>query len=209
MGLLVITQRVDDIAGRNERRDALDQSWCRVANDLGHDYVQLPNNQALRVPDILDQIAPSGFILSGGNSIGDYEPDNSDHSKSRDATETAVLDWAISEGKPIVGVCRGMQMINTYFGGSLSRVEEHVAVRHAIIAEPDYGNLPAEVNSYHEWSIAAGDIAADLVVMARDFDGNVEAFHHQTLPVLGLMWHPEREHPANTTDTELMRQYLK
>lgn len=196
---VIITQRVEIKADIGERRDCLDQAWAKFLLTCGYCPVPLMN-----VPDVisplLESISPCGIIISGGNELQSMGGDTPE----RDATETALLDYALENGVPVIGVCHGLQMIQDYFGGKLVPVEHHVAVRHDI----EINGVRREVNSYHNNGIK--ELSDALIPLARCTDGTVEAVcHAEGKPLYAMMWHPEREHPFCTEDIELMHKLFK
>ncbi len=118
----------------------------------------------------------------------------------RDAVENALLDLAERRGLPVLGVCRGMQVIQQRFAISLHRVEGHVAQRQVIRIDGEQ----REVNSFHHF--AAFDSLPPLDVWAVAADGVVKAVRHSTQPITGIMWHPERSAPYSPADVSLFRQ---
>jgi putative glutamine amidotransferase len=207
MKRLGITQRVENVQHYSERRDCLDQRWSTIALHLGYLPLPLPNLAADQVPQLLDNLQLDGVLLSGGNSITNLEPDSEDAAPERDGFESALLEQAIARKLPVIGVCRGMQLINFNLGGRLSPITGHVAERHALTQEGDV-QIPGVVNSYHNWAIPRDGLAAELTPLAFDLAGNVEAFECSEKNLLGIMWHPEREQPFNTLDTKLIKRYL-
>lgn len=180
---VVITQRVDVVAPYGERRDALDQAWPEALGRLIGAPVQLlplPNSAgdaAALSPDVL--------VLSGGNDIG--------AAAERDATERSALAYARNAGIPVLGVCRGFQMIQHCCGGALGRVEHHAGRPHDISAVSVHAGPPVlTVNSFHDHGIAATALVPELEALYVHADGTVEAARHRMYPWLGIMWHPER-----------------
>lgn len=183
---IALTQRVVVAAGTGERRDCLAQDWgyrfCQW------DMVPMPVPNGLDDPfRLLSHWAPDLLVLTGGDDLG-ATPD-------RDATEEALLEGALAAGLPVLGVCRGLQLINRHFGGVLAAVEGHVASRHAVRIEPpwqEFYGAAAEVNSFHSWGVAPPGLGKGLVPAAFDPDGRIEAFHLPGRPLAAVMWHPER-----------------
>jgi len=192
-----ITQRVDVISHYSERRDALDQQWHHLLEVVGVMGIPLPNHAAL-APDLFDALALDGLILSGGNDPGS--------APERDAMELAALRWAEQQRKPVLGVCRGMQMINQYCGGSLQAVDQHAATRHALNGSGPLLAGLREVNSYHHYGIVDATLGTGLLVLARAPDDSIEALRHPTLPWFAVMWHPEREQPLRSHEVSLIQQ---
>jgi putative glutamine amidotransferase len=192
-----------------ERRDCLDQRWYPIATRLGFVPVPLPNIQQENVEDIVSSLPVDGLLLSGGNSVHGLDANAPDAAPERDHFEKYLIDHAIREDIPVLGICRGMQVINLHLGGNLSPVAGHVASRHRIVVAEEVSlTLPTEVNSFHAWGIARPDLAASLTCLATDNEGHVEAFRHSDHRVAGIMWHPEREQPPRDVDLDLMEFFL-
>ena len=206
---LGITQRVDVVESYGERRDCLDQRWAEMAKSMGMTIAPLPNIAAERAAQLLDGLDLSALILSGGNSLVSADPDAPDCAPERDAFEAAAIEWALQQDVPVLGVCRGMQMLNVWFGGSLQKIDGHVGTYHAVSAT-SASPLPERrtVNSYHNWGISIDTLAENLDVLAQHEDGSVEAFRHRTHRAAGIMWHPERESPFNEEDLKLLRSFV-
>ena len=195
----MVSQRCDDVVERGEVRDALDVRLPSLLWDLG--FVPIP--LVSRIDDYSEyfkEINAEGVILSGGNNIGDYP--------ERDAAEVAALDYAVVHHLPVLGICRGMQILNYYQGGSIRPVQDHVATRHDIYG-PLVGVTPREVNSFHGFGLLEADLGDRLQAVAWTKEGVVEALQHQDNPWLGIMWHPERDVPAADDDLRLIRKHLE
>lgn len=194
---VLLSQRVECLAARGERRDALDQRLVHWLAEMGVLAVPVPNNPAL-VAHYWAHVKPVAVVLSGGNDLACLGGD----APERDATELALVNQALAEGLPLLGLCRGMQFLIRYFGGELQAIEGHVGTRHQL----QIGNAWHDVNSYHGWGAYA--LPDPLCALAYAEDGCVEAMRHSSLPVLGLMWHPERETPYNPQDVARVKDFL-
>lgn len=149
----------------------------------------------------------------------------------RDRYEIELLDGFVARGKPVIGICRGLQLINVAFGGSLlqdivtQRPDAHHHVdsdlydqhEHEIVIEPESrlaaiydGVARARVNSIHHQAIDR--LGADVFVEARSSeDGVVEAIRVRgSAFVAGVQWHPEfHMHRPSLLDGEpLMQAFL-
>ncbi|WP_200833066.1 gamma-glutamyl-gamma-aminobutyrate hydrolase family protein [Spiribacter sp. SSL99] len=196
------------IAEHGERRDCLDQRWIPLLEALELDPVPIPNGLS-NPADWGERQGLSGLILTGGNDIA-HMVDARWPAPERDRTETALLEWTAAAGMPVLGVCRGLQMINHHCGGRLVPVDGHVATRHPLQTAGDDRLLAThwEVNSFHDWGIPACDLAASLRPLAWSEDCCIEAAVHKRLPWLAIMWHPERETPFAEADLTLIGRLL-
>jgi gamma-glutamyl-gamma-aminobutyrate hydrolase PuuD len=207
--LLGITQRVDTIKSYGERRDCLDQRWADLALHLNYLPVALPNIPPNKVEPLVDAMGLDAIVFSGGNTIASLDVLAADASPERDAFESELLRQALIKDIPVIGVCRGMQMINLAFGGHLTQISGHIATSHVIYSKTPTYQFTETVNSYHRWGISNDDLANVLKIIAIDAEGNIEAYEHQNAKLLGLMWHPEREKPFNPLDIQLLTKFLE
>ncbi len=203
-----ITQRVERIESYNESRDCLDQRWSTLLLEIGYIPIPLPNIKSNKVSSLLDALSLDGIIFSGGNSIAIVDEMANDISLERDTFEKALLKEAIRREINVLGVCRGMQILNVLLGGTLCKVQEHVAVKHPLSSLSDKYTFSKQVNSYHNWGITQKNLAKGLTPLAKDSDGNIEAFINEEKKTLGIMWHPERETPFDPNDIELIKRFL-
>jgi N5-(cytidine 5'-diphosphoramidyl)-L-glutamine hydrolase len=192
-----VTQRISVVPAYGERRDCLDQSWTKFLAACGLLPVLLPNVTEVALA-LCEGTGIAGLVLTGGNDLAALGGD----APERDALENALLDLAERHRLPVLGVCRGMQVIQQRFAIPLRRVEGHVTQRQVIRINGE----PKEVNSYHHF--AAFDTRPPLDVWAVAEDGVVKAIRHSDQPVTGIMWHPERSAPFSPDDVGLFRRVL-
>ena len=119
--------------------------------------------------------------------------------------ETILVADAISKGIPILGLCRGMFMLNGMLGGKVLRGGSHSAPRHDHLVRFSTGEQ-ALVNTYHNSAIPKRLLAPGTELLAiEEGTENVEAFRHIEKRILGLQWHPERPLPSDEAQTATKR----
>jgi putative glutamine amidotransferase len=185
----------------------LPAGYHRLVQRAGGCALLLPpdaDEQARRIVSRLD-----GLVISGGPDVepvrygADPEPDCGPPDAVRDAWELALTRAALEQRVPLLGICRGMQILNVLLGGTLvQHLEGHrgvpgVFAEHAV--RPVAGTLlsellpePVSVPTFHHQAVAR--LGDGLVPGAHAEDGTVEALE---LPgsehpfVLAVQWHPE------------------
>ena len=151
-----------------------------------------------------------GLLLTGGADIHPSrygQPVNGSVAmdEARDEAEWKLIDAFLQAGKPVFGICRGCQVLNVYFGGSLHQDIETKA-RHRLdpkqpylvhsvavndpVLEAQYGKVFV-VNSCHHQAVDRLGQGLRITAVCPD-DGVVEAFTHESLPVFAVQWHPEK-----------------
>jgi len=201
MKRILITQRVDVIKAYNERRDALDQRWIDFLLSIDCLPVIVANNVSF-IKELLNSETIDGILLSGGNSLVKY----GGNSTERDNVDNYLLEYAIQQKIPLIGVCRGMQSIQDFFSNPIQRVDGHVAIEHELnVFGNDSVSLPLSkyntVMAYHEFGSHTS--IEPLRTLAKSLDGVVMSIAHKYHSILGLMWHPERQTPFSTLDQRL------
>lgn len=194
--IIVYTQRVEIIESYNERRDCADQRIADFLSYCGFIPIPLPNNPII-VDKIINIINPCGIVLTGGNSLVKY----GGNAPEKDETDKKLISIAIDKNIPLLGFCRGMQSILDYFGDELVKVDGHVAIKHMIINEHNESRL---VNSYHNYA-CINNTSKLIKPLFKTNDGVIETIKHIKYPLIGIMWHPEREANYSKEDIELFK----
>jgi len=195
MKMVLYTQRVEIVESYQERRDCADQRIPLFLEICGYLPIPVPNDIKL-IKDYIEELKPAGILLTGGNSLVKY----GGTAKERDEVDWMFLQIATKNQIPVYGFCRGMQSILDYFGEELVSVKNHVAVRHNI-----KGEIAGTVNSYHNQACVKLKENSKLVVLAQTEDQVIEAVRHQKYPILGTMWHPERENVFRNEDIDRVK----
>lgn len=203
MKIVIYTQRVEVVEAYQERRDAADQRIADFVAACGYLPMPVPNRQEM-AEKIIKSIQPSGILLTGGNSLLIY----GGNAPERDAMDAGLIQLAIQKKIPVYGFCRGMQSILSYFGNKLSDVKGHVAVRHYVKTENRKKGRHI-VNSYHNQACMELEKQCGLYVTERAEDGVIEAIRHESFPIVGTMWHPEREAPFAEDDINMVKDLFK
>ena len=207
MKLIGLTQRVEEVGAYKERRDCLDQRWTCLLTPLGYCPVPLANF-VQDVDGYMATLRLDGVILTGGNDLIDAQ-EGTNLAPERDAFEHQLLDVCSSRELPVLGVCRGAQVICTHYGGRVAPIDHHANQRHRVTLAPGiFKGWPRDIvaNSFHDHGIC--DLSHDQPVKAIAWaeDGSIEGIRHRTLPQLGVVWHPEREDAIAPHDLSMLRE---
>lgn len=174
-----------------------------------------------------------GLILSGGHDVDPHLYGEEIDQKSgetwpdRDAFDMALLKRAEETGKPVLGICRGAQIINVAHGGSmwqdLSLRPGHT-LKHMQATRPDVGTHVVKIksgttlekimgesslmtNSFHHQLIK--EVAPDLTESASASDGVTEALESTDGKVIAVQWHPEEMHTNPAPEAVIMNRLFK
>lgn len=146
-----------------------------------------------------------GFVITGGDDVDpiSYHDENEGLSKDTrldvDRYDLDLIHYAVTHHKPLLGICRGQQILNVYFGGTLHQdlgqlnsFHQSISSNHNLQMKNhllfDWPNR-ISVNSYHHQSIKK--LANDLEVLGTHSDHTIEMVMHKNLPIFAVQWHPE------------------
>ena len=208
--------------------------------------IAVPTNRPQAVVNYLDALAQLGSQGDAGRSFdpleydglllpGGWDVNPSRYGKERipqetidddlDAVQFETLEKFLEAGKPVFGICRGHQLLNVAFGGTLIQhlpgAENHMSlptgadnVHRGIIERGSfldeiYGAGCAVNSSHHQ---GVGQLGKGFRAVMRSEDGVIEALEHASLPVWSVQWHPERmcfRHSRNdTADGSLVLRFF-
>lgn len=177
-----------------------------------------------------------GFLLSGGPDIdavyfGEANmPYGREISPFRDAMEILVAQRAIALNKPILGICRGTQVINIAFGGNIyqdiveenkdNRIIKHLQEApvwypvHNIVIEKEsklaslFDKSSIKVNSFHHQAIK--NVASGFRITSMALDGIIESIEHKAhIFAVGVQWHPELMWQEDRMHLKLFEELVK
>ncbi len=163
----IIISQQEFVSHRSFKYDALERAYYDFLSN--HTLIPAPNKVKLPDNDY------DCLVLTGG-------PD----SVARNKTETLLFKNALEKRLPIVGICHGAFTINDIAGGQNGNITGHDNEDIDIVME----GQKHKVRCYHSQSIET--LAPNYISIAKDVDGNIEAFEHDILPIYGILWHPER-----------------
>ena len=214
--LIGITTFDEDKGGVRGTYSIVSNAYANSVIKAGGIPVLIPINKNLEIiRDLIKRL--DGLILTGGNEYIQPHLYNRNPTKdiieinpSRDNIELKLLEEAVLKKIPIFGICRGMQLINVYFGGDLylniqleleevlghcpsntkkNYIYHEVEIEEGTLLEEIIENKKLGVNTYHSQAIRK--VAPNLKVSATCKDGIIEAVEDVKNNIIGVQWHPE------------------
>ncbi|MFC7217873.1 gamma-glutamyl-gamma-aminobutyrate hydrolase family protein [Streptomyces polyrhachis] len=196
----------------------LPAAYVHLVQQAGGRAVLLPADVPEAAAEVLAGL--DGVIVAGGGDVAPErygarrDPRTGPADPQRDAWELALVEGALAYGLPLLGICRGMQLLNVACGGTLlqhldghrgpaGRMGEHVVTPLAGTRLAEIFPAPTAVPTYHHQAVDV--LAPRLTASARAQDGTVEAVELAG-PVftLGVQWHPEMG-----ADTRLAEAFIR
>ncbi len=167
------------------------------------EIIMINDTQSEEVIDMCD-----GFIITGGDDVDPnlYFQENINSNGicyENDKLDLMVIEHAYKNNKPLLGICRGIQILNVYFKGTLKQhYDGHMNTVHKLVEviKPRLFEIKNKiVNSYHHQIIDV--VGNELVVTYKSSDGIVEVIEHVSKNIIAVQYHPEIS--TNSDDIQL------
>ena len=172
--------------------DFIDHYWLNFFENQKIEYSLIPNKPYLSIKKFLKINKKIDLlILTGGSDVEGKKKDT----VIRNKIEKNLIKISIEKKIPILGICRGAQLINIFFKGKINKTYGHMGSRHNVWFNNDeiMKAKVLNVNSFHNSSILKKNLAKKAKEIAFDSKKNVEMFYIKNNKIIGVMWHPERE----------------
>lgn len=212
-------------------RERLDPGYGDELKTLSASVVATATAAGFEVARVVSDTGPLGeaaaradmIVLTGGEDVdpalyggaADY-PGREEVFTDADVAQADLVRVAVATGTPLIGICRGMQLVNVALGGDLvQHLHDGGHVRpgpgmlaHPVTLEPDsrlavaLGAREFDVQSSHHQAV--NRVGEGLRVVARADDGTVEAIEHESAPLWAVQWHPEDAGSRGTVLADLL-----
>ena len=205
MRKIAISMGQEFLKERDETRDFIDVKLVSFLKTCFECDIYLINNflnskskknQKKNFYNFLQRHKVDTIILSGGQNFGE--------NTLRDKIETQLIEYAIKKKIKLIGICRGMQVINIFFKGTIKKIKNHVRIENIITSNNK--NIKKKIKCYHGNGIKV--LGKDLKKTFQATDGEIEAFIHKDNKIIGIMWHPERSKSFQQSDINLFKKFL-
>ena len=193
---LLITQR-EETSIYGGKIDSLEAEYVKFFSNLGFNVIPVSNfNEKPR--NYFDVLECDCLVLSGGGMLfpeAYVEKIECPRQLHREFVERELIEEAIKRNISIIGICHGMQVLNSFFGGkmiSIKNLESHkVGKEHHIYSLKTRDKFV--VNSYHDYAVYRNTLGRELLPLFVSSEGFiVEMFQHERKNIIGIQWHPER-----------------
>jgi len=215
IGISTNNNKIENKPFKDHERVYINKGYIDSVIKAGGIPLLLPLNADLDTADQLLSMV-DGFILSGGQDVNPRLYGEENHpllgeiSGQRDTIEMHILKRITESKKPLLGICRGHQLINVFFGGTLyqdlslqpkanlkhSQDGTWHELSHSVSIAPNsklhqiFGILEMKINSFHHQAVK--DLAPGFVINALSSDNVIESIAKTNGQwIVGVQWHPE------------------
>lgn len=212
IGILANVEEKEFLPNSYMKQYSLNSSYVEAVRKSGGLPIILPIANNENIEEYISLI--DGLLLVGGRDVNPilYNEELTDKTRpvifEKDKSDILYVKEMLKQNKPILGICRGMQIINVALGGSLCQDlnmcgldnNEHfklkqpydeihlVEIKENTILHNLFGN-EIKVNSIHHQSVKK--LGQDLIISAHAKDGTIEAIESKNENILAIQWHPE------------------
>lgn len=212
----------------------LHNDYCQAIYAAGGIPVMLPYVDIEDICFLASRL--DGIMFTGGGDVDPHYFGEHPHyalgqiNPVRDKAEIGLCAWAMSNDKPVLGICRGIQVMNVAMGGTLyqdiaaqMKCEDTINHRqtapgwypcHGVRLEADsiisriIGQQYIQVNSFHHQAVK--EVASPFYVIGRSDDGLIEAIESREHTfVVGVQWHPERMYKYHKNMLMLFKAFVE
>ena len=175
--IALVSVRNDYISSRSENRDSVDTEIYSLLSDIELIPLLIPNETKFitNIDNIIDHKKIRCAILSGGNDLKIFENKGGTNiSYKRDEVELNLIKFCLKNKIPIIGICRGFQLIANYLGAEINKVDNHINIIHEI----KLSNYPSiKVNSFHSFGLKNNNIPQNINILGyHQKDNTIECF---------------------------------
>lgn len=205
--------------------DELNENVVGQIIGAGHNAALVPCNdlsleQTLQIVDAADAV-----IIMGGEDVDpslygltSAYPGGGSHEMASDRNQIAAIQHAIGTKTPLLGICRGLQLLNVALGGTLIQHLSNADAHRGTGSDPFVDTHLDSIISGLEYDLSAKEshkcthhqaiheLGAGLQIAAMSTDDIIEAVVHESAPVTAVQWHPEHSHTASGQLRTLIRR---
>ncbi len=198
---LIINPDVSFDKERDEVNDKIDHALINWLIKNSYNPIIISNKTLIlskkKINLFLHTLKIRGILLTGGS----YKKNS-----IRYKFQNFLIDYALKNSLPVLGICQGMQLIGVRFGSKLKKVKNHVRTTHNLI-NFSKERFPIRCNSYHNYSLK--NCPKNFYITTRASDGNIESIKHKNLPWEAWMWHPERDKEIDKINNHRLKKIFK
>lgn len=198
--IFLITPSVNFSRKKKVYKFSIEKNWFDYCNKINIELIMYDYSDVDKVNNL------DGVIFSGGNDLVSIE--KNDENYFREKNEISLLKHSLKKRKKIIGVCKGFQLLNNYFNGSITKTKNHVRTMHKIDIYKNkflYKN-EMNVNSFHNYKILK--LSKNLEEIAFTKDQSIEIALNYSKKILCLMFHPERKNKSQKNIDVLMKNFI-